>query len=605
MAVVQNGFDQLALMRERSVKTGDLPPGGTTVLQLFVPTSPMTTLLPQQLPGTLWQRDKFLSITPRADAQWGCAVGIGIAKVASLAWDVKGDVRLRSRRGFDIIMNADSATSQGGWISYASKQVRDYTCTNMGAVTEIVRETLSYGSRIVGINHLPAVRCRRTGDPERPILYITKDGREHILRDWQVMYFSDLPDPDEISYGGGLCAAERAYPQIVKMASLENYVYEKISGSRPLAIHIVNGLRIDQIEGAIRQAEADQQRAGYTSYMGAVVMATIKPDAAPSVATIDLAELPDGFDAVNERARADLIYANALGLDLQDLVPLSNTPLGTAAQSKVLHDKSKGKGLILFRQQFVHAINKMVLDDKTKFLFSEKSYDDQMARARISRENAIVAGQRIKSGITTPQEERQMLVDQHELPMNFVQSDLTPEASLSDTDKPGFDDRDVDPIPPPDTYTGHTIPLNVPRDTVDRDGQGIAGMGSYKSKSLQRVPDRIVKWADSYRRDLRLATEAMIASKMSVTDWDTYLHVANGTYVVAGFLSGIHVNSVDQLDKEEEIELVEIVNDILMETDDLVAQYSTNEISSEEVISRIDDLSLYIKVAYDTGAELL
>jgi len=452
VAVVQNGFDELELARRRSVKKGDLPPGGTTVLQLFIPSSPQRTLLPPNLPFGLWQRDRFLSMTPRADAQWGAAIGIGVAKVASLAWDVKSDIRLRRTRAQELCHHADSATGQGGWISYIAKQVRDYTCTNMGSVTEIVRATLAYGSRIVGINHLPATRCRRTGDPERPIIYITKDGREHVLRSWQVMYFSDLPDPDEITYGGGLCAAERAYPQIIKMAALENYVYEKISGNRPLAIYIVNGLRTEQIQDAIKNAEEQQNEQGYTSYMGAVIMATIKPDAAPAIATIPLAELPDGFDAVGERARADLIYSNSLGLDPQDLVPLSNTPLGTATQSQVLHEKSKGRGLIMFRQAFVHGINQLVFDDRTKFLFTERDYSDQMKQIQIAKLRADVAELRIQLGITSPDQERQMMVDADDLPNDFAPVDITRSASLSDTDKPAIDEpsgTDVIDIPTP------------------------------------------------------------------------------------------------------------------------------------------------------------
>jgi len=606
MAVVQNGFDQLELIRGRSIKTGDLPPDGTsTVLQLFVPSSPLTSMLPASLPGTTWQRDKFLALTPRADAQWGCAVGIGIAKVAGLAWDVKGDIKLRSRRAYELLMNADSATGQGGWVSYVSKQVRAYTCTNMGATTEIVRQTLAYGSKVVGINHLPSTRCRRTGDPERPILYITKDGREHILREWQVMYFSDLPDEDEVTYGGGLCAAERAYPQIIKMAALESYVYEKISGSRPLAVYIINGLRTDQIGDAIRQAEQDQQRAGYTAYMGAVVLATIKPDAAPSVATIPLAELPDGFDAVTERARADLIYANALGLDLQDLVPLSNTPLGTGAQAQVLHEKSKGKGLILYRQQFTHAINNLVLDTRTKFLFTERDYNDQLMQARIAREHSIVAAGRIKSGITTPQEERQIMVDDKELPMNFVQVDLTPESTLSDSDKPGFDDREVVPIPPPETESSDTIPLHVPRDTVDQRGQGIDGRAEMKSFD-ERVDQFswMVYWIREYQDIAGKATDLMLSNKMSVNEWDKFLTGMTGTYVIAGFLRGAMLTH-DQLDNKETVALKYVVDQALTEVDDLVSLYTSMKLRPIEVTDKVHGFSFFLEDAYRFGEEVL
>lgn len=508
MAIVQNGFDQIELARRQSVKVGDITPDGVTVMQLFIPASPSMALLPPTLPDILSYRDRYLSLTPRADAQWGAAIGIGIAKVAAMAWDVKSDIRIRSHRAYDLLMTADSAVSQGGWVSYISKQVRDYTCTNMGCITEIVRASLGYGSKVIGINHLPSIRCRRTGDPDRPIIYTDKLGREHILRWYQVMYFSDLPDPDEVTFGGGLCAAERAYPQIIKMAALENYVYEKISGSRPLAIHIINGLRTDQIEDAIRKAEQDQRSAGFTSYMGAVVMATIRPDAAPSVATIPLAELPDGFDAVSERARADLIYSNALGLDPQDLVPLSNTPLGTAAQSQVLHEKAKGRGLMLFRQSFVHGLNQLVLDDKTKFLFTERDYDDQIKRATVSQQLAQVSFTRTRSGITTPEEERQILVDHDELPRNFVHEDLTIGSTLSDSDKPEVDDpENIVPVDLPEPTSPDMSTSNVPTSNVPQQATTSMTPKSLDLSSGLDVLKKLIEDSEEFSRIKELLRE--------------------------------------------------------------------------------------------------
>lgn len=442
-----NGLEQLELARRKSIKMGDVPVGGSTILQLFVPSSPQRSLLPPALPPTLWQRDRILSLTPRADAQWGAAIGIAVTKVASLAWEVKSDIGLRSKRAQDLCLNADSALGQGGWVHYVAKQVRDYLCTNNGCVTEIVRESMAYGSRIVGINHLPSIRCRRTGLPEKPIIYIDKLGQEHLLNWWQVMYFCDLPDPDENLFGGGLCSAERAYPQIIKMAALESFVYEKVSATRPLAVHIISGLKTEQIEDAIKAAEDQMSREGMTSYMGAVIMATINPTQAPSIVTIPLAELPNGFDAKEERDRADLIYSNAIGLDPQDLVPLATSQLGTATQSLVLHDKAKGRGLMMFRQAFVHGMNQLVLDDRTRFVFTERDYEDQKKQAEVSRARADLAKTRIDATITTPDQEREILVDQDELPKSFITADTIPGESLSDTDKEKVDEPREGPEP--------------------------------------------------------------------------------------------------------------------------------------------------------------
>lgn len=432
---------QLREIRKHSVKADDALswPAGR-ILQILVPNPSPSTVLPAALPFSLKDRDRVLAMTPRCEAQWGAANGIAITKVASLAWDVKGDVALRSKRAQELLHNADWVNGPGGWIPFLSKQLRDYNNTNNGCHYEVIRQTKAYGSRVIGLGHLSSKACYRTGDPENPIIYRDKIGREHLLSWWQVVSMADLPESDEWFFGAGLCAAERAYSQIIKLAAIERYVYEKVSASRPLAIHIVNGLMSDDLENLINDGQEQQAQRGLGSYMGAMIMATLKPDVAPSLVTIPLAELPDGFNAEEERARSDLIYANAIGLDPQDLRPMGGQALGVGAQSAVLHEKAKGRGLVSFRQGFVHNLNELVLDDKTKFLFVEKDYDDQQKAATISQARATVAADRIEAGITSADQERQLMVDMDELPKWVIPEDKTATETISDTDKPDVDD---------------------------------------------------------------------------------------------------------------------------------------------------------------------
>ena len=434
-------IDELEALRNKSVKADDAIswPAGR-ILQILVPNPSPSTILPAVLPFSLKDRDRVLAVTPRCEAQWGAANGIAITKVASLAWDVKGDVALRSKRAQELCHNADWVNGPGGWIPFLSKQLRDYNNTNNGCHYEIIRQSEAYGSKILGIGHLSSKACYRTGDPENPIIYRDKIGREHLLKWWQVVSMADLPESDEWFFGAGLCAAERAYSQIIKMSAVERYVYEKVSASRPLAIHIVNGMMSDDFNTLIQDTQDQQAQKGLSSYMGAIIMATLKPDIAPALVTIPLAELPDGFNAEEERARSDLIYANALGLDPQDLRPMSGQQLGAGAQSAVLHEKAKGRGLVSFRQGFVHNMNELVLDDKTKFLFTEKDYDDQEKTAQISSLRADVATKRITAQITSAEQERQLMVDTDELPKWVIPDDQTATETISDTDKPDVDD---------------------------------------------------------------------------------------------------------------------------------------------------------------------
>lgn len=438
----------------RSVTSEEIVPvnqsGG--YFQILLPAvTPDQGALPAYLPLDYRARDMVLHSTVRADAMWAAAIGIAITKAAALAWEVKSDISLRTERAQELLLNADatSISGIGGWVSYMGKQIRNFTCTNAGCFTEIIRATGAYGSRIVGLGHLSALRMRRTGDPEFPFIYIDRWGRQHIMRWWQVFNLVDMPEPDEISLGTGICAAERAYQQIRKLSALEMYLYEKISGTRPLALHIVNGLTQQQLQDMMQGASNAQGAKGLSLYMGAIVATTLKPDSPPSLVTIPLAELPDGFDAPSERERADLIYANALGLDPQDLRPVSNQQMGAGAQSIVLNQKAEGRGQAAYRQQLTHMLNQLVLDDKTKFIFTEHDYKDQKEAADVSAARANVVSTLVDKQIISGPQAVQILVDMSELPPSFIEPGASAGSQLSDTDKPGVEDSLNDVSTPP------------------------------------------------------------------------------------------------------------------------------------------------------------
>jgi 2'-5' RNA ligase len=408
------------------------------VVSLFVPFFSWTqqdnlTLPPEAPPYWTQQRDVVLRATIHNEAMWAGAVGIAIAQMASLAWEVQSEIPLRANRAQDILLQADG--HRVGWVGFLSKQLRDYLLTDNGQFAEIVRATSSVGSKIVGLKHLDSLRCTRTGDPERPVVYRDRRGRMHVLRDYQVLMLSDMPDPSDTYFGVGTCAASRAYAAIYKLNRIEWYLREKVGGLHPLAIHIVNGILTKQIEDAVGAAQQQQISKGAASYMGAVIMGTPK-ETPPDLVTIPLAELPDRFNRKEEFDIAVLTYANALGLDIQDLQPLTGQALGTGAQSQVLDDKSRGKGLSSWRQSWTHALNEYVLDEMTTFAFVEKDYRDQERATAVQKAHADVAGMRIDKGITTPAQELQLLVDYDDLPKEFLPKDETPGDSLSDTDKP-------------------------------------------------------------------------------------------------------------------------------------------------------------------------
>jgi 2'-5' RNA ligase len=90
----------------------------------------------------------------------------------------------------------------------------------------------------------------------------------------------------------------------------------------------------------------------------------------------------------------------------------------------------------MWSQDFTHALNEYVIDEMTTFQFIENDYRDNIRIAEVSKKRAEVSEIRVKAGITTAQEEKQVLVDQNELPKEFLTVDMTPGETLDDTEKP-------------------------------------------------------------------------------------------------------------------------------------------------------------------------
>lgn len=439
---------------KHSVTRGDIEDvksGG--VLRLLFPLSSNygwnSLSLPPELPP-YWsiQRDFVLATTVHKEAMWAATIGIAITKMSSMAWEIESDIPLRAKRGQELLLHANA---NKGWVHFLSQHLRDFLTTDNGSHYEIVRWGKSIGSRIIGIVHLDSRRITRTGDPQTPVIYRDRLGAFHEMKDYQVVSLVDMPDPSETWNGIGFCSASRAYNAIFKLYSIEWLIREKTSGLHPLAIYIVNGLLDKQLQNAVDAAKEGAISRGIAAYMGAVIV-PVPSDQTPGMVTIPLAELPNNFDRKEEFDIALLTYADSVGLDIQDIQPLTGQALGTGAQSQVLDEKGKGKGLASWRQQFTHSFNEFVLPELTTMVFVEKDYRDMERKAQVSKLRAEVAKTRLESQITTREQEITIMIDDDELPKEFMLNDLTPGDTLSDDEKPDITDENATgEIPEPST----------------------------------------------------------------------------------------------------------------------------------------------------------
>ena len=395
--------------------------------------------------------DVILSESPMIENMWASAVNSAISKQTALGFTINdtADSARRIKQCQQLMLDYD-----GNFITGLSKHLRDFLTTDNGSFIEIVRQSSAAGSKIVGLRHLDSVRCYRTGDPERPLVYIDSTGRHHLLNYDDCIMLSDMPSSRVEFRGYGISAARRAWETILKMTAMETYIREKISGSRNLAIHIVNGISAQQLEGALASSDNGTKQKGFVVYKGSTIIPMLKNET-PSLVTIPLAEIPDGFNAADERKDAYLRYANALGIFVGEVQPLSGQGLGTGTQSTILDESADGRGLAAWRRAFSHEITHRVFPTQTTFAFAASDLKDKKQKADTLAAWAGALKTLIETQTITPVQALNVLVDGGYMPKEFLPIDNTQGATVSDDESIGENSN----IDAPPTANGQPVPL--------------------------------------------------------------------------------------------------------------------------------------------------
>lgn len=400
-------------------------------------------LLPE-LPayGSL-DRDYVLSTTLDYPGFWQSAVFVASSLFVSKSFDLRGNAPTLIKRSWDLLENCNGGE---GLETLMLQVAADYFTTNNGGHIEIVRASDSPLAKITGLYHLDSLRCRRTGNPETPIMYFnTYDSSWHYLKWYEVFSMSDMPTGRNNYYSTGHCAAERSYDRVRRLQAIERYVYEKITGGGPQKLIGLTGMSQQNLENILTMDEAQRTAKGLAVYGGAAMFAFIARDAIGKV-EIDLASLPESFDSKEEINQALLLYADSLGIDMQDLQPLTGSALGTSAQSQVLDDKAKGKGLSLLTKRWTKFMNRWVLPEQVTMVYVERDLRDRQQEAQIFSSYATSVTAMVEKGLISADQGKQLMVDKDLLPREFIPVDTTPEISVS------FDQEKLD-VSTPDSPT--------------------------------------------------------------------------------------------------------------------------------------------------------
>ncbi len=330
----------------------------------------------------------------------------------------------------------------------------------------------------VGIAHLDSLACTRTGDPDFPVVYTDRKGRQHKLNSYQVLTLEDMPSPRQEMNGVGICAVSRCLRLAQIIRDMQVYKHEKIAGRFSRAIHITN-VDAMQLQDAIDQANMNNDARGLSRYSQPVILATLSKDAKPEVATINLAILPDGFSEEETMRWYVAGVANAFGVDYGFLAPLPGNKLGTSTQAETQERQAKGKSSRLFMQNLTFKFNfSGILPRTVTFQFSVADPWEESEKDRALARRARALATLIDANIIDQFMARQMLTDMGDLDPKYLamigETDITPIITVSGTDMPEPE------IPHAKLDYANLVPIN--NDAVNAspggEGQGFGGTGA-------------------------------------------------------------------------------------------------------------------------------
>lgn len=405
------------------------------------------------------------------------ALGVVCARNAAFDWFVHGAKRTAAAM-HRVLEEADDGR---GWASLVTKLSIDLYSQDSGAFMEVVRASETADSPVIALGHLDAGRCWHTGDPLQPVIYLDRLGKHHLLPWWNVVALAEMPGPVEVRPGLQFSALTRLLmaAQITKNVAI--YQKEKSGGRNTRSIHLIQGVTTQQLTDALSVLRTTADAQGLQRFVNPLLLGTIDPEVHVDIKTLDLASIPDGWNAEEMFKHYISQIAMAFLSDYQEFAPLPGGGLGTSAQSQVLHMKSRGKGPALFMKLITQAMNSRVLPANVEFGFEEQDLEAERIQAEIiklRREGRKVA---IESGELSLGEARQEAVDAGDLAQELFEAagglDATPEGHYTDTER-----------------------IGVPGEATIAEGEKAHRLDQCMQRGCSAVPEYEILWAEGKAR---------------------------------------------------------------------------------------------------------
>jgi hypothetical protein len=314
--------------------------------------------LPPYSADTRKRDEKLLELT-RSESLLSSTLAYTVARQKAAPWLLTGAARqvaIYSRNLYHA--------HKKGWRTWLSMQATAYYSTNLGFVSEIVRNDYGVGSDIYAID---STRCRLTNDLDKPVIYYPRNGNKVDLLHEEILHANSMPSIEEKMAYAGFCATERALSWVRMAMAIQANHLEKMGINPPKGILFGKGIKGKEWKDATEKYNEDKANAAGSNYDGVMGLFSSNSDA--NLELIALSELPDQFDIVKYAEVLVNGICAAYGVPPFNVWAMSTGSFGRGLEAQVSNQEASRSGAMEFTGSMQGELSNKYLPSTVSFTF--------------------------------------------------------------------------------------------------------------------------------------------------------------------------------------------------------------------------------------------
>lgn len=301
---------------------------------------------------------------------------------AIMGFNLGGEQRTDIEYYQELLRQADFGS---GWGQFCEQGV-DFLRQDRGWIWEAIypgNPNVKPDGPLMGIAHLDSLKCRPTGDPDFPMLYFDKGGKQHLLHNARVRQLVDMLDGDERRPGYGLSALSRVISIANREVLAGRYVEARLDDKPPPGFMRMQGITPLQRVQAFAEYKKEQNFDERPEWGRIIFFHGVDKDTPVEIESVPFSVAPEQFDFKTYTEIDVHSFALAIGVDVQELWELTTGNLGSEGQSEILHQKSRGKTIGALMTSIERSVNDLLPPDY-EFTFKYRDAQEDQQNAQIA-----------------------------------------------------------------------------------------------------------------------------------------------------------------------------------------------------------------------------